>query len=230
MKTLKQINDSLKKFEAKYGVDATSAEQGSEAWFKLKLGVISASNAHKVVAKKDSETRNTYMMELVAQICTGDQEELNSKYLDWGNTYEAAARSSYEFSTGLNVTEVPFVFKDESYREGCSPDGIVGESKGVEIKCPYNAVHYVKFLTEDKIKSEYAWQCQYTLRVMGADEWDFVQYHPMMKTNPIKVLTVMRDEEMQKKFDECVPDFISDMDKVLSKVGIKFGEQWGRNK
>lgn len=230
MKTTAQINKLLNQFQDKYGVSVLGAKQGSEEWFNLKLGVISASNASKIIAKKDSDTRNSYMMELIAQICTGDQEEINSKYLDWGNQYEAAARSSYEFSSGYNVTQVPFVFKDESFREGCSPDGIVNESKGVEIKCPYNAVHYVKFLTEDKIKSEYAWQCQYTLRVMGANEWDFVQYHPMMKTSPIKTLTIGRDEEKQKTFDDAVPQFISDMDKVLEKIGVKFGDQWARLK
>lgn len=230
MKTLAQINSSLQEFEQKFGVPVVEAQQGSAAWFNLKLGVISASNASKVVAKKDSETRATYMAELAAQVCTGDQEELNSKYLDWGNQYEAAARSSYEFSSGETITQIPFVYKDESYREGCSPDGIVNNKKGVEIKCPYNAVHYIKFLTEDKIKSEYQWQCQYTLRVMGADSWDFCQYHPNMKVSPLKVITIGRDEEKQKAFDDLVPAFIEDMDKMLAKIGVKFGDQWLRLK
>lgn len=228
MKTLNQINKTLSDFENKYGFTILEATQGSEAWFKLKLGVISASNASKVVAKKDSETRNTYMMELVAQICTGFQEELNSKYLDWGNQHEAAARSSYEFETGLTITQVPFVFIDDNHREGCSPDGIVSDKKGLEIKCPFNAVHYVKFLAENKIKPEYQWQYQHTLRVMDAEEWDFVQYHPGMKRNPLKILTVTRDEEMQKTLADAVPQFVSDMDKILERIGVKFGEQWLR--
>jgi putative phage-type endonuclease len=228
MKTKEQINDTLQAFENTFGLSIREANQGSDEWFKAKLGVISASNASKVVAKKDSETRNTYMMELIAQICTGDQEEINSKYLEWGNTYEAAARSSYEFSTGSEITEVPFVFKNETFREGCSPDGIVDGKKGVEIKCPYNAVHYIKFLTEDKIKPEYVWQYQFALRVMGAAEMDFCQYHPNMKKSPLKILTVHADEEKQKTLEDAVPQFIHDMDKVLEKIGMKFGDQWKR--
>ncbi len=228
MKTLNQINTQLSEFEKQFGFPITDAKQGSDAWFNLKLGVLSASNASKIVAGKTTEGRNTYMSELVAQICTGDQEELNSKYLDWGNQYEAAARSCYEFSTGQNITQVPFVFKDGLYREGCSPDGIVNDKKGVEIKCPYNAVHYVKFALEDKIKPEYKWQCQFTLRVMDADEWDFTQYHPLMKASPIKTITVFRDEEMQKTLADAVPQFVSDMDKMLERLGIKFGDQWKR--
>lgn len=226
MKTLAEINALLDKFQKDYGLSVQNASQGTEEWFKVKLGVISASNASKVVAKKDSETRLTYMSELVAQVCTGLMEEINSKYMDWGNQHEDAARSSYEFSEGVNIVQVPFVFKDDSYREGCSPDGLVSETKGAEIKCPFNSVHFIKFLAEDKIKPEYVWQYQYTLRVMGADEWDFVQYDPRMKKNPLKVLTVKRDPVKQEIFDELIPAFISDMDAMLAKIGISFGEQW----
>lgn len=228
MKTPSEIKALVSKFEERFGLRIAEAPQGSAAWFQSKLGVISASNASKVVAKADSDTRNTYLCELVAQVATGLMEEINSKYIDWGNQHEDAARSSYEFATGNLITQVPFVFKDDSFREGCSPDGIVTDTKGVEIKCPFNSVHYVKFLLGDEIKSEYQWQCQYTLRVMGADEWDFVQYDPRMKKNPLKILTVKRDAEKQAKFDELVPKFIKDMDKMLAEVGIEFGEQWRR--
>lgn len=227
MKQLSDINKTLAEFEKRYGIPCIGAQQGSGTWQTLKLGVISASNASKVVAKKDSDTRLTYMSELVAQVCTGIFEELvNNKYLEWGRQNEDGARAYYEFSTGLTVQQLPFVYKDESFREGCSPDGIVSDTRGVEIKCPFTSVRYVKFLTEDKIKPDYVWQYQHTLRVMDAEEWDFVQYDPRMKKSPLKVLTVRRDEEKQKIFDEAIPAFISDMDAMLAKVGIKFGEQW----
>jgi putative phage-type endonuclease len=228
MKTLDEIYKTLDAFEKRFGFPVVGAQQKSEVWFKLKLGVISASNASKVVAGASTDTRLTYMCELVAQVCTGIMEELNSKYCDWGNDHEDAARSAYEFETGYEVTELPFVYKDESFREGCSPDGFVTDKKGVEIKCPFNSVHYIKFLTEDKIKPDYMWQAQYTLRVLGADEWDFCQYDPRMKTKPTKVLTIARDPEKQKAFDDLVPKFIEDMDQMLKKVGVAFGDQWRR--
>lgn len=227
MKSLSEVNSLLKHFESKFGIPVADSVQGSETWFKVKLGVLSASNASKIVAKRDSETRHTYMSELVAQVCTGVMKELNSTELDWGNQHEDAARSSYEFSTGLNVTQLPFVFKDETFREGCSPDGIVSDRKGMEIKCPFNSVHYIKFFIDGHTKPEYVWQNQFTLRVMNADEWDFGQYDPRMKVSPIKYIPVVRDEKCQKTFDDAVPQFIHDMDKILSQIGVKFGSQWG---
>lgn len=228
MKSISDISKLYDLFERRYGIAIADAQQGSTMWQILKLGVISASNVNKAVAKAGSETRSTYLAELCAQICTGTFDELNSKYLEWGSFHEDAARSYYEFSTGNEVKQLPFVFKDDSFRMGCSPDGIVNETKGVEIKCPFNAVHFVKFLVEDKIKTEYVWQYQYSLWVMDATHWDFVQYHPSMKKNPMKILTVEKDEKIFKIFDELIPKFIEDLDKMLAKAGFRFGEQWER--
>lgn len=228
MKSLTQINDLLTSFETKFGYALKGADQGSEAWYKSKLGVLSASRASEVVSKRDSATRLTYMSELIGQICTGVSEEITSKHMDWGMQNEDAARACYEMSTGLSMTRLPFVFKDESYREGCSPDGLVTLTKGAEIKCPWATENYIKFLTEDTIKPEWRWQCQYTMRILGADQWDFVMYDPRMQLKPMKIIQVERDEDMQKKFEDLVPVFIEDMDNLLAKIGIRFGDQWHR--
>lgn len=228
MKSIDQMMKTLNAFEQRYGLAIAGAAQLSPAWFGAKLGVISASNASKVVAKRDSDTRATYMAQLVAQVCTGVMEEINAKAIEWGRTHEDAARSHYEFMTGTQLAQLPFVFKDESFREGCSPDGILPAVKGAEIKCPFNTEHYIKFLCSDKIKPEYEWQYQYTMRILETDSWDFVQYDPRMHVKPMHILTVKRDEEKQKAFDDLVPQFIADMDKMLAKIGVAFGDQWVR--
>lgn len=227
MKKQSEILDLVRKFEAMSGQQVADAPQGTGAWAFMKLGVLSASNASKIVAKKDSETRATYMAELVAQVCTGlAKQEFESRPTEWGKQHEDAARACYEFTTGYTVTQLPFVYRDETFRVGCSPDGLVGESKGAEIKVPYATENYIKFLTSDKIKPEYQWQTQFTLWVLGASEWDFVQYDPRMKVSPMKILTVAQDAEKFKTLDDAVPAFIDDMDKLLERIGIKFGAQW----
>lgn len=226
MKSMAEVRAILDAFEKKFGLPVQDAQQGSEIWYKIKLGVLSSSNAHKIVAKTDSETRATYMASLVAQVCTGIMEEINSKYMEWGHNNEDAARSSYEFATGLTVTQLPFVFKNTDFREGCSPDGFVTDKKGAEFKCPWDSSHYIKFLVNGKLKSEYEWQYQHTLRVTGADEWDFVYYDPRMRKSPLKIRTVERDEKKQKTFEDAVPQFIHDMDLMLKEIGIEFGDQW----
>lgn len=228
MKSPDQISELLKNFEKKFGFKIHGHQPGSEVWFQAKLGVISASNAFKVVAKKDSETRHTYMCDLVAEVCTGVYEEINSRHMDWGRQHEDAARSYYEFSTGLSVTTLPFVFKDETYRIGCSPDGTVNEKKGAEIKCPWDTSNYIKFLVADSIKPEWKWQHNFTMWTMDAEEWDFCQYDPRMKKTPMSILTAKRDPEKIKVIEDMVPKFIEDMDLMLAQIGVGFGEQWRR--
>jgi hypothetical protein len=225
MKSLNNINELLKTFEAKYKIPIVGAEQQSEAWFQVKLGVLSASNASKILAKKGTDTRNTYMCELVAQVCTGLMEEINNKYVNWGNQHEEAARSSLAFELEQPFDKIPFVFKDASFRVGASPDSI---NPFGEIKCPFNSVHYVKFLCDDKLKPEYVAQNQFQIWVCDTDSWLAAQYDPRMKSKPLHHIIVKRDEETMKAFDDLVPAFIQDMDAMLKKAGASFGDQWLR--
>jgi hypothetical protein len=66
MKTLAEIDKVLREFEQTFGFQVRGARQQSDPWFKMKLGVISASNASRAVAKKGTATRHTYLCELVA--------------------------------------------------------------------------------------------------------------------------------------------------------------------
>ena len=67
---------------------------------------------------------------------------------------------------------------------GCSPDGMLNEKTGIEIKCPYNNENHVLHMMvgngDDlkRIKSEYYWQVQMSMLVTGAESWYFVSYNP----------------------------------------------------
>lgn len=233
MKTLKQVNELLDLFHAKYGLNIKESKQGSEEWFTAKLGVLSASNASKIVAKRDSQARETYMCQLVAQVCTGILPDIDSKHMDWGKLYEDSARASYEFETGSKIIELPFVYKDETFRCGASPDGILDNlvSTPCELKSPYNSENHIKFIAIEKIKPEYDWQLQFSMWVMGSDIWEMGSYDERMQGGKIFVVKEFRaDPEKQKRLDDEVPAFISDMDEMLASCGVKFGDQWLRLK
>ncbi len=156
-------------------------------------------------------------------------DEINTVHMDWGRQHEDSARSFLEFDKDVKTVRSPFVFKDDSFRIGCSPDGfIVGEPIPYEIKCPWNSANYIKFLVADEVKSEWKWQQQFNLWVLGAEEMYFCQFDPRMKKTPLKVMRTEKDPEKHAKFDELIPAFIEDMDKMLAKVGIPFGDQWHR--
>jgi putative phage-type endonuclease len=212
--------------EKKVGVNPVKADQGSDDWRRLKLGVISASNADCVLAGRTTQKRATYLAELVAQVATGMPPEFNAKALDWGKDNEQAARSAYEFHAGVEVLQAGMIFKDASMRAGCSLDGLVTRKRLVEIKCPYTSKVHIETVCAGKIDIDYLKQCQFQMWVTGAEVVDFVSYDPRMKRSMFFCKPIERDEDMQKLFDDAVPALIADMDLMLHKLGVSFGSQW----
>tara|TARA_R100000544_G_C2225391_1_gene60315 strand:+ start:1265 stop:2038 length:774 start_codon:yes stop_codon:yes gene_type:complete len=172
------------------------------------------------------DMRNGYLHELIGQVCTGEiKEQIPLKQADWGHENEDIARSIFEFETGKEVRQVGFIYKDEDQRAGISPDGLViGEDSGLEIKCPWDTKWHIDFILAEKIKPEYIEQCQFSMWVTGYKRWYFASYDPRMKSKRLHYVTIERDEEFMKKYDEAYTVFISEMDKKLASIGFNFSD------
>ena len=211
-----------------FGFDASQVQQGSADWLMLKLGVLSASNADKIVAKRDSATRATYMASLISQVCSCViPEEMNFKAMEHGKLYEPAARDALSVALGfVNIQEIAFMFSDESLRVGVSPDGLL-DNTIIEIKCPFNGENFIKFAAFETNKKDWAWQAQFQLFAGKADEHIFCQYDPrMVLCNNLHYVKTERDDAMQKTLADAIPQFIADMDQALNKLGVTFGDHW----
>ena len=201
-------------------------DQGTKEWQDLKLAVISASNVPRALAKKGTETRNSYLMELVGQLATRQFDEINAKALEYGKVNEVAARAAYEFESGHKVQQVGFIYGKDR-RIGVSPDGIMPTiKKGLELKCPITAKVHADFLCNDKIKSDYMYQVQFSIYVSQYETWDFASFNPSFKSNMLKIVTIEKDPKMFERFDNELPEFINDLDVALEKIGLVYGEQW----
>ncbi len=222
--------------KSKTGIDINEIQQGSTDWLKLRLGVITASEAGKVISKPRSgktwtDTKKSYFYTLLAEICTREIVEVSAKPLAWGKDNEEAARTLFEFTTDVMVAEVPIIYKDESLRTACSPDGLCSDSRGLELKCPFTSRDFMKFRLGgfDAIKNEYMAQVQFSMWVTDKESWYFANYDPRMKREGIHHVIVERDSKFMDEFDEFVPDFIEKMDLALAEIGFNFGEQWTGN-
>lgn len=175
-----------------------------------------------------TETRQNYLMELVGEVCTGTPKQLgNFKQLEWGKEYEPEARSLLEFESGTDFAEVGFIYRDKSNRAGISPDGINQELEiGCELKCPFDPAVHAAFICGDKIKQEYVHQCQFSMWVTGYKKWYFASYHPQYMRKKLHYVVIERNDEYMQRYDSAFEVFISDLDKALEKVGVRFGEHW----
>jgi putative phage-type endonuclease len=172
-------------------------EQGSPEWFAIRAGIPTASCFSKIVTSTGaiSKSIKDYAMQLAGEkiIGTPEQPGFKSHWMERGNEVEGEAREYYEFIKDVKVNEVGFVSLDDPMCGG-SPDGLVGNDGGLEIKCPKLSTH-VKYLIAGKLPAEYHRQVHGYLFVTGLDWWDFMSYYPGMKEF---IIRVYRDDEFNK--------------------------------
>lgn len=199
-------------------------EQGSEEWFEARRGIPTASNFSKIITStgKPSTSANGYMNKLLAEwLMNKPLDSFKSEWMDRGNELEPEARNSYEFDRDIDVQKVGLVYKDDRKLISASPDGIIGENGGLEIKCPSPGIH-VEYLLANKIPSIYFPQVMGNLWVCEREWWDFYSHNPDME--PL-IIRVERDEKYIKSLEGAVEKFVYQMlgkrEKLQSKKESK---------
>ena len=190
-------------------------EQGSPEWLAARLGIPSASMFAKIVTTKGawSTSADTYINQLVAERLTGEREEVfQSHHMLRGTELEPDARDLYSLISDAEVTEVGFCLHD-TLAAGCSPDGLIGDEGGLEIKAPAPATH-VEYLRGGVLPSKYKQQVMGCLWITGREWWDFVSYHPTMK--PL-IVRVERDEEYIAALEKCVTKAVNLIEENVEK-------------
>lgn len=192
-------------------------EQGSDEWFSARLGVPTASRFKDIItpAKGEKSTSyKAYMYELIAERLTKDREGFfKSEWMERGNEIEPLARASYEFINEVTVQQVGMIFNDEM-TIGISPDGLIGDNGGIEIKSP-KASTVVKYMLDGGLPLEYKPQVMGSLMISGREWWDFLAFHPSMD---LYTFRVYRDEEYIKKMETHLNDFVEELELNYRKL------------
>jgi hypothetical protein len=174
-------------------------DQGSEAWLKLRCGVLTASEMKLIltptlkIASNDKERAHLY--ELLAQRVTGYVEPhyFNDDMLR-GQEDEVEACIAYS-KMYAPVDNVGFITNDEwGFTLGFSPDGLVGNDGFVECKSrrqKYQVQTIVEHVPADTIMSEFVMQVQTGFLVSKRQWCDHISYSGGL---PMAVVRVWPDE------------------------------------
>jgi len=194
-------------------------------WLSARYGNCSASRIADVMAKTKSgyaASRDNYMMELLCQRLTGKAEEsFTSAAMQRGTDLEPIARGCYEALEGVMVQECGFIMHPKIKHMGASPDGLVGDKGGLEIKCP-NTKQHVEFLRTGKPDSRYQWQMCCQIACAGLDWVDFVSFDDRMpKELQYAKIRFMRDDARIAEMEAEVIEFLGELDALEKEMRAK---------
>ncbi len=194
-----------------------AVKQGSGEWKQLRLGIPTASEFDAIVTPefkpRTGQMPETYPYTKLCEKLLGFAPDVNAFAMDQGVILESEAKPFYEFTFNTPLCNVGFCTTDDN-RLGCSPDGLLGEEGGIEIKCPQPHTH-LRYLMEGGLPKEYAAQVHGSLFVTGRPWWKFMSYSRQF---PPHVVHVERDEEIQAKLADALYAFLKKYDKKYSEI------------
>lgn len=199
------------------------AEQGSAQWFADRCGKATASRFNDVVAKlrngAPAKARDDYMWELVIERITGaPSDHFTNAAMMWGMENEMAARMAYEAHSGAMVEAAGLLLHPTIQNCGGSPDGLIGDDGGLEIKCPFNSAIHLRTVL-DGMPEDHVYQVQGNMAVTGRAWWDFVSFDPRLPDGlSLYVQRVERDDVMCKRIEVEVMAFLQEVDALAAEL------------
>jgi putative phage-type endonuclease len=191
-------------------------EQGTEAWFAMRLGKVTASRVADVMAKTKTgiaASRHNYLIELALQRVTGVFEQsFTTQAMQDGIDRECQARSLYEVTTGEFVDQAPFVDHPTIQGFGASPDGLINNNGLCEIKCRGNSGHWEVIKTKE-IPKKYWIQQQAQLACTGREWNDYVGYNPNFPDrSKLYIQRIYRDEVFILNMEAEIKLFLNEVE------------------
>lgn len=155
-------------------------EQGSQDWLDARCGLLTASNVGKLVTPtlkaSESETARGLVETLVAERITGHVEYVHPSFdMQRGTLDEPYARDMYA-EHHAPVEEIGFaVLEINGHKLGASPDGLIGDNGGLEIKSRKPRTQLTTILS-GKVPAGNLAQIHTCMLVLDRDWWDYCSY------------------------------------------------------
>jgi len=193
-------------------------KQGTPEWLSARLGVVTASEVGALVSPlgkvRTGEGPRSYLYKKLAERILGvPQSDFTSFAAEQGVIVEGEARAWFAFEHNTPVREVGFCTSDDG-RIGFSPDGLIGEEGGIEIKSPQPARH-IEYLLNGVVPEDYVLQVQFSLYVSGRAWWKFLSYSRQF---PALVVHVEPDAKLQDAIRSALDVFGHAFDGALAKL------------
>ena len=194
-------------------------EQGSDSWFDMRLSRATASHAHEILSASSTLGYKKYRALLFTQRFTGKKiDSYSNDKMDDGTVNEPVARLLYSLQTGHKVRESGFWVHDE-HDAGASPDGIVNEEFGLEIKTQLPHIHLMAKL-DGFIDSKYKKQMDFQMWITGYKKMDFISYSPLIEDAELQlaIVTYERDQTKIDLIEDKTLDLLEEVEEFEGRI------------
>lgn len=238
--------------------DPRDTEQGSEAWEQLRVGRFTSSEIYQIMEcgkremtpeeksarpktgpgsktnfvpdpSKMSDKGMKYIRQKVWERLTGKPKTSPYAYaLAYGKELEPDAVEHYENLKGVEATTVGFQpFTDYA---GGSPDRLIGDDGGLEIKCPVSdeQIDYLMLTDVYDLKRSYPqiyWQCVSLLLFTDRQWWDLATFDPRMidEKQKMMILRIERRHNLVSEDIDSIPKAIEGAAKEMLAIMKSIG-------
>ncbi|MFA6358666.1 MAG: lambda exonuclease family protein [Candidatus Omnitrophota bacterium] len=164
-----------------------------------------------------SASATAYAAKIVAKRLGVYTEPPPTFWMQWGTEMEPNAKHAYTLQTGRAITDVGFIIPDNTDAYGGSPDGLVGDDGGIEIKCPAPET-LIAWHADGELPLQHKPQVQGHLFISGRNWWDFYAFHPELTPFLLRV-------EPDEKYMAAIADGLLKLLREIARIEACVGRQ-----
>lgn len=184
-------------------------------WLDARRCKITGSKLKDIVVKRGTSEKIGFY-ELIAErlgLPPGDQNAMER-----GHELEPEAIERFEEATGKKVNTDLVIWEHDKYQYiALSPDGFIGKTEAVEVKCLSSARH-IQAVIENQVPDEYRYQViQYFIVNDKLKTLYFVFYDPRLRVKDFHVITIERSE-LADEIEELTMYQIAKLEKIDALV------------
>jgi putative phage-type endonuclease len=188
-------------------------EQNSDEWFALRRGKFTASTFKDLFMDENTRGyKNAIYKVAFERLTNTSPESFTNEYIQRGTELEPEARAWYEFEKNVEVIKAGFFEYNDWI--GASPDGLVGDSGLIEIKCPKFST-MMDYLIKKELPKTHFHQVHGQLLITDRQWCDFIAYHPSL---PKFVLRVEREKKIDDEILDKLFKAIKEVEQIITKL------------
>ncbi len=192
-----------------------------EEWLEERKGKITGSSLADITLKKGGGYKKGFYELIAEKISIEDSEDVPTNPMDRGHYLEPIAMDKFIKSTKKKVdSSLTMWIRDDNENISVSPDGFIGKTEAVEIKCLNSPSHIEAYLTKE-IPKEYEFQVlQYFIVNDDLQKLYFCFYDPRIPAKDFFYYIVERKNIKEKvtEYLEFENNTLLEVDKIVSEL------------